>query len=81
MELIGHSMGTIVAVNILARHAELRIDNLVFMGAAARIKEVENAVAPWLQRNPNSQFWNLSLDPYREMGEIHSTILCREAAC
>ncbi|VVM47598.1 hypothetical protein PS639_00609 [Pseudomonas fluorescens] len=69
VELMGHSMGAIVAVNILARHAELRIDNLVFMGTVARIKEVESAVVPWLQRNPNSQFCNLSLDPYREMGE------------
>jgi pimeloyl-ACP methyl ester carboxylesterase len=69
IELIGHSMGAIVAINIMARHAELKIDNVVFMGAAARIKEVENVVVPWLQRNPGSQFWNLSLDPYREMGE------------
>lgn len=67
--LIGHSMGTIIAINILARHPDLKVDNLVFMGAAARVKEVENVVAPWLIKNPDAGFWNLSLDPYREVGE------------
>jgi pimeloyl-ACP methyl ester carboxylesterase len=67
--LIGHSMGAIVATNIVARHPKLKIDNLVFMGAAARVKEVENVVTPWLISNPSSNFWNLSLDPYREIGE------------
>ena len=69
LNIIAHSMGSIVAVNILARHPSLRVNNLVFMGAAARVKDVENVVVPWLLNNPDSQFWNLSLDPYREMGE------------
>jgi hypothetical protein len=67
--LIGHSMGTIIAVNIIARHPDLEVDNLVFMGAAARVKEIENVVTPWLIKNPSANFWNLSLDPYREVGE------------
>jgi hypothetical protein len=69
VNLIGHSMGAIVAVNVVARHPALQIDNLVFMGAASRIKELENVIAPWLQKNPQANFWNLSLDPYREIGE------------
>lgn len=69
VDLIGHSMGAIVAVNVLARHSDLNIRNLVFMGAAAKIKDLENVVSPWLQTHPQAQFWNLSLDPYREIGE------------
>jgi len=70
VDLIGHSMGAIVANNILARHSSLRIDNVVFMGAAARIKDIENGVVPWLLReNNNAKFYNLSLDPYREISE------------
>ncbi|MGF6109098.1 hypothetical protein [Pseudomonas frederiksbergensis] len=69
LDLIGHSMGAIVAVNVLARHGDLNIRNLVFMGAAAKIKDLENVVSPWLQTHQQAQFWNLSLDPYREIGE------------
>lgn len=70
VNLIGHSMGTIIVNNILARHPRLNVDNVVFMGAAARIKDVENGVVPWLVREHNeAQFFNLSLDPYREMSE------------
>ena len=70
VDLIGHSMGAIVANNILARHSSLSIDNVVFMGAAARIKDIENGVVPWLlgEKN-NAKFYNLSLDPYREISE------------
>lgn len=71
VNLIGHSMGTIVANNIIARHPTLKIENIVFMGAAARIKDVENIVAPFLKapHHQNAAFYNLSLDPYREIGE------------
>jgi len=69
IDLIGHSMGAIVAINVLARHGDLNIQNLVFMGAAAKVKDLENVVGPWLQLHQKAQFWNLSLDPYREMGE------------
>lgn len=71
INLIGHSMGTIVANNIIARHPTLKIRNIVFMGAAARIKDVEDVVVPYLQAPPNEHtaFYNLSLDPYREIGE------------
>jgi len=71
INLIGHSMGSIVANNILARHPALHVDNVVFMGAAAPIKDIENGVVPWMRRpsNTESRFYNLSLDPYREIGE------------
>lgn len=69
INLIGHSMGAIIATNVLARHPELNISNVVFMGGAARVKDVEAVVVPWLRQRPQNQFFNLSLDPYRELGE------------
>lgn len=71
VNLIGHSMGAIVVNNILARHPQLRVDNLVYMGGAARIKDVESVVVPWLASpaHAGARFYNLSLDPYNEMAE------------
>lgn len=72
IDLIAHSMGAIVANNVLARHPRLPIKNVVFMGAAARIKDIENGVVPWLLRDDNgAEFYNLSLDPYREISETN----------
>ncbi|PXX16509.1 alpha/beta hydrolase family protein DUF900 [Nitrosomonas ureae] len=71
IDLIGHSMGTIVAINIMARKPKLNYSNIVFMGAAARIKDLEYVVVPIMQNNQEVQFYNLSLDPYRELSESH----------
>ncbi|QXH54641.1 alpha/beta fold hydrolase [Pseudomonas maumuensis] len=71
INIIGHSMGAIVSTDILVRHPRLNVDNIVFMGAAARIKDVENVIVPWMQsaNHKEARFYNLSLDPYREIGE------------
>ncbi|CAG68945.1 MULTISPECIES: alpha/beta hydrolase [Acinetobacter] len=67
--LIGHSMGTMVANNILMRKPNLNYKNIVYMGAAASLKDVESNVVPILRKNQSVQFYNLSLDPYRELSE------------
>ncbi|QGZ38239.1 hypothetical protein IP92_01458 [Pseudoduganella flava] len=71
INLIGHSMGTIVANAILARHPRLNVHNVVFMGAAARIKDMENVLVPWMRQggHDEARFYNLSIDPYREISE------------
>jgi pimeloyl-ACP methyl ester carboxylesterase len=69
LNLIGHSMGSIVANNIISRHPDLEYANVVYMAAAARVKDVEFAVVPLMLRNPKVEFYNLSLDPYREIIE------------
>lgn len=67
--LIGHSMGSMVANNILIRNPNLNYKNIVYMGAAATLNDVESKVVPILIKNPNAQFYNLSLDPYLEISE------------
>ncbi|MCB2263364.1 MAG: hypothetical protein LGR52_10605 [Candidatus Thiosymbion ectosymbiont of Robbea hypermnestra] len=68
--LIGHSMGTIVANNILSRFPDIDFDTVVYMAAACKLKDLEKSVVPWLRGNEKREFYNLSLNPYREINEI-----------
>ncbi len=67
--LIGHSMGAIVANNILSRFPEINFDTVVYMAAACKLKDLEKSVVPWLRRNKNGEFYNLTLNPYRDINE------------
>jgi len=67
--LIGHSMGTIIANNIIARFQELNFKEIVYMAAACSIKDVELVVPPYMQKNTDTKFYSLSLNPYRDMTE------------
>lgn len=69
INLIGHSMGTFVATNILARHPDLEFSNIVFLAAAAPLKSLESVVAPWLAKHNESHFYNLTLDPDLEISD------------
>ncbi|OUS31926.1 hypothetical protein A9Q99_02200 [Gammaproteobacteria bacterium 45_16_T64] len=67
--IIGHSMGTIVANNIIANYPNLNFERIVYMAGACRIKDIRGVVSPYLKNNPKAQFFNLTLNPYREMTE------------
>ncbi|MEP7014291.1 MAG: alpha/beta hydrolase [Verrucomicrobiota bacterium] len=67
--LIGHSMGAIVANEILLRHPRLPVDNIVYLAAACSVKESEDAVIPYLRQNIAAQFYSLSLHPIAEISE------------
>ena len=69
LTLIGHSMGTIIANNIIARFQELKFKEIVYMAAACSIKDVELVVPPYMQKNDDTKFYSLSLNPYRDMAE------------
>ena len=73
--LVGHSMGSIVANTIQTQNGDLNVKNVVYMGAAASVKDVANAVIPTLRRNPDARFYNLSIDPYRELLETNAWLL------
>jgi len=68
-EIIGHSMGAIIANNILSKYADINFSNIIYMAAACRIKDLEYVVSPYLDRNTSSNFYNLSLNPYRDLSE------------
>ena len=57
--LIGHSMGTII-INQMLRESiqlkhELPIKNIVYMSAAASMRDVQDSVLPYLRNNPYLQ--------------------------
>ena len=47
--LIGHSMGAIIAGDILAREPDFHFDNVVFMAAACSINDFKIKVLPYLE--------------------------------
>lgn len=69
IDLIGHSMGAIIANNIVAKYPRLNFKNIVYMGAACRIKDLEYVIAPYLNHNQEARFFNLSIHTFRELSE------------
>lgn len=67
--LIGHSMGTIISNNIIARFQELDFRDIVYMAAACSVKNVELVIPSYMQKNKDTKFYSLSLNPYRDMAE------------
>lgn len=67
--IVGHSMGTIVANNIISRFQEIDFSHIVYMAAACKIKDIEYVISPYLKKNKKSKFYSLSLNPYRDMAE------------
>lgn len=68
--LIGHSMGAIVSGEVIDRFPEIKFKNIVFMAAASTIKDYIQKVKPYLEKNTETHFYNLSLHPKAEDKEI-----------
>lgn len=66
--LIGHSMGAIIAGEILARFPGVPFENVVFMAAASSVNDFKIKVAPYLATHP-TRFYNLCLHSFHESGE------------
>lgn len=70
--LVAHSMGTIVANEIIRRHGpQLHIKNIVYMAAACGVQDFAKDVVPFLESNTNVNFYNLCLNPVNESSENH----------
>jgi pimeloyl-ACP methyl ester carboxylesterase len=67
--LVGHSMGAIIAADVLRNYANLNFENIVFMAAACSIRDVETSVIPYLKKNSAANFYNLCLHPLNEVQE------------
>ena len=68
--LVGHSMGAIVCNRIVGGYPTLKYPDIVYMGAACSVREFQASVVPYLVNNPDTHFYNLSLHPQCEAGEI-----------
>tara|TARA_R110001592_G_scaffold363337_1_gene684338 strand:- start:1309 stop:2634 length:1326 start_codon:yes stop_codon:yes gene_type:complete len=69
ISIVGHSMGAIVANNIIARNNQLEFSNIVYMAAACSLKDLEVVVAPYLEAHEGAQFFSLTLNPYMDIVE------------
>ncbi len=69
--VIGHSMGTIVASEAIRTHPRLPISSIVFMGAAALIREFAIDVLPYLEAHHETRFYNVMLHPISERRESY----------
>jgi hypothetical protein len=66
--IVAHSMGSIVANNMLRRFPHLPVKNIVYMGAACTISDLRSSVVPFLQQpeHADTRFYNLCLHPIAE---------------
>jgi pimeloyl-ACP methyl ester carboxylesterase len=69
LNLVGHSMGSIVVARMLREWPELPVRNIYFMAAAATVTDVETSVIPYLRTHPTAAFYNGMLHPRIEVGE------------
>ena len=67
--LIGHSMGAIITNNILTKYQNINFSQIVYMAAACTVKDLEYVIAPYLERNEEAVFYNLTLNPERDIYE------------
>lgn len=68
--LVGHSMGAIIINQILMNYPDLRVEDIVYMAAAASVGDTTDAVYPYLERHPEARFHSLVLHPYAERREL-----------
>jgi len=59
--LVGHSMGTIIANEMLRDFGDLPFNNILYMGGASTIRDYEDSVFPYLKKNPNAKVYHLTL--------------------
>lgn len=74
LTVIGHSMGTIVMNELIPLHPNLPYRNLVFMAAAASVRDTTRALSPLLTQAHRDasplRFYNLMLHPQNDANEI-----------
>jgi pimeloyl-ACP methyl ester carboxylesterase len=69
LNLVGHSVGAIIAARILREWPQLPVHKMYFLGAAATVADIETSVIPYMRRHPEMRFYNGMLHPRIEVGE------------
>ena len=75
IDLIAHSMGAIVANELISRHGDLFFENVVYMAAASSIKDFSALALPYLRANPTTRFHVLTLYPENDATEANFAYL------
>lgn len=67
--LVAHSTGAIIVNRLIETFPDFDYRNIVYLAAATSVDDFASVVIPYLLRNPDSRFFSVSLDPYREARE------------
>ena len=68
--LIGHSMGAFIANGILFRYDMLPYKNIVYMVPACSSDEAALVLRPYLEKHPETTFYNLCIHPNMDANEM-----------
>lgn len=67
--LVGHSMGAIIANDIVNEFNDLNYRTIIHMASADSLRSLIDKTIPYLDRNPEANFYNLMLHPTNEEQE------------
>ena len=68
--LMGHSMGAFITNGILFRYDMLSYKNIVYMVPACSSEEAALVLRPYLEKHPESTFYNLCIHPNMDANEM-----------
>ncbi len=69
VKIVAHSMGTIVANELLRRNSDMYFSEVSYIGAACTLKDFSDLAIPYLVSNPTTQFYCETLHPSAEVNE------------
>jgi hypothetical protein len=72
LDLIGHSMGTIVIDDAYRECPNLPARNIIYMAAACSIRDFQVSTGKYIDKNSGVNFYNLCLHPRAELEESHA---------
>ena len=71
LTIVGHSMGVIVLNNALRHFRKIRYKNIVYMAAACSLDDYQDTIFPYLNDNPQTEMFHLTLQERAEILERH----------
>ena len=67
--IVAHSMGSIVANELVRRNSDFFFDDIVFLGAACTIRDFARTTLTYVRDRPYTRFFNLCLHPLDELND------------
>lgn len=77
IDIIGHSMGSIVINEAFLRQPDIPCSNIIFMGAACSVRGFLNSTGKRLLTDSTVNFFNICLHPTAEISEYNKCWLVR----
>jgi len=67
--LVGHSLGAMLANQLIRRYPDMPCAQIVYMGAATSLNDCGTSLGPYLRRHPTCTFYNLCLHQHADEAE------------